>query len=77
MRLPAKEQADQMVHDYRMILINEDTDYGNEILCTSIAIKCALKGVDKILDYIQESMQGWCDWDEIKYWEEVKQEIKN
>ena len=77
MRLPAKEQADQMVHDYCMILINEDTDCGNEVLCTSIAIKCALKGVGKILDYIQESMQGWCDWDEIKYREEVKQEIKN
>ena len=77
MRVPAKEQAAQMVEEYRMLLMEEDTECGNEILCTIIAKKCALKAVDSILDYIQKSMQGWCDWDQIRDWEEVKIEIEN
>ena len=37
-----KEKAEDLVNQFRMILMDEDTDCGNEILCTSIAIKNAL-----------------------------------
>ena len=45
-----KEKADELVGQYRMILMNEDTECGNEILCTVIAIKCALICVDEMID---------------------------
>jgi len=36
-----KEKAEDLVDKFKIILMNEDTDCGNEILCTSIAIKHA------------------------------------
>ena len=37
--LTAKEKAHELVNQYRIILMNEDTDCGNEVLCTNIAVK--------------------------------------
>ena len=39
--MTAKERAEQIVSEFKMILMEEDTECGNEILCTLIAIKCA------------------------------------
>ena len=44
-----KEKAEQLIHEFRMILMNEDTECGNEILCTLIAVKCARIAVKNIL----------------------------
>ena len=68
-----KEQADQMVNEYRMILMNEDTECGNEILCTMIAVKCALVAVNEVLNINSVDK----DYDLSNHWEEVKQEIEN
>jgi hypothetical protein len=62
-----KEKANQLVNQYRMILIDEDSDCGNEILCSIIAIKSAKIAVDEIL--------AECFACKEKYWKEVKQEI--
>jgi len=37
--MTSKEKAEELVNKYRMILMDEDTDCGNEILCSLIAIK--------------------------------------
>jgi len=42
-----KEQAEDLVNVNRMILMDEDTDCGNEILCTIIAVKMAFICVDE------------------------------
>jgi hypothetical protein len=34
-----QQTSTDLVNQFRMILMDEDTDCGNEILCTSIAIK--------------------------------------
>ena len=47
-----KEKANDLVNQYRMILMNEDTDCGNEILCTLIAIKNAKIAVDEIMMFM-------------------------
>ena len=60
-----KQQADQMVNEYRMILMNEDTECGNEILCTMIAVKCALVGLNYL---IKEFSQ--------REWQNVKTELE-
>ena len=64
-----KEKAISLVDSYRMILMNEDTECGNEILCTVIAKKCALIAVDEILREIT-------DEDDISWFKRVKQEIQ-
>ena len=48
--MSAKEKAINLVDSYRIILMNEDTECGNEILCSVIAKKCALIAVDEMID---------------------------
>ena len=87
-----KEKAEDLVNSFRMILMNEDTDCGNEILCTSIAKKNALIAVDEILksnsninifisskdvkykNKAETEVKSDCK-ENLKYWQEVKQEI--
>jgi hypothetical protein len=45
-----KDKAISLVDSYRIILMNEDTECGNEILCSVIAKKCALIAVDEMID---------------------------
>jgi siderophore synthetase component len=67
-----KEKAQDLVNTYRIILMDEDTDCGNELLCTSIAIKNALVAVNEIWNAL-ESARAFEEYD---YWNEVKQEIE-
>ena len=63
-----KDKANDLVDTYRIILMNEDTDCGEEILCTVIAKQCALIAVDEILWMASHYVTR-------NYWEEVKHEI--
>jgi hypothetical protein len=71
-----EEKALSIVNTYRMILMNEDTDCGCEILCTSIAIKNALVTINEIIDAID-----WHEYEtpnkELNYWLDVRKEIQN
>lgn len=67
-----KEKAQDLVNRYRAILMNEDTDCGEEILCTTIAKKIALTTVDEIASVISQGVLL-----RVVYWDEVKQEIEN
>jgi hypothetical protein len=53
--MTANEKANDLVNQYRMILIDEDTDCGNEILCTLIAVKCSKVTVYEIIESIKRS----------------------
>jgi hypothetical protein len=67
--MTAKEKAENLVNNYRYILMTEDTDCGEEILCTTIAKRCALFAVDEI-------MSDYQSWVTNEFWLEVKQEIE-
>ena len=75
-----KEKAEDLVNQYRIVLMNEDTECGNEILCTSIAIKNALILVNEIQEVLMTDElynPGNLAFERIDYfWEEVKQEIE-
>lgn len=43
-----KEKANELVDAYKVILMEEDTECGNEILCTLIAKKSALISLEQI-----------------------------
>ncbi len=72
MAMKSKNKAEALVNSYRIILMNEDTECGNEILCTSIAKQSALIAVDELIYETQfevpDIRQRW--------WIEVKKEIK-
>lgn len=67
-----KEKAQDLVNRYRAILMNENTDCGEEILCTTIAKKIAMDVVDEIISVIAQGALL-----RVVYYDEVKQEIKN
>lgn len=48
-----KEEANKRVDAFRIIIQNEDTDCGNEILCTIIAKKCATLETKNIMQVIK------------------------
>jgi hypothetical protein len=82
--MSAKEKARELVDSYRNILMNEDTECANEILCTVIAKRCALIAVDELLEFENRVIEEWRNYFEGKggsmkveriFWEEVKQEI--
>ena len=71
-----KEKAEDLVNQFRIVLMDEDTECGNELLCTSIAINNALITVDECVK-LANLMDGGFSFDkEIEYWNEVKQEIE-
>lgn len=74
----AKEKAEDLVNQFRMVLMDEDTDCGNELLCTSIAIKNALITVDNILSELANIYcSGENDIDDLTQWyKEVKKELE-
>ena len=49
-----KEKAISLVDTYRIMLMNSNTECGEEILCTVIAKYCALIAVDKIIDALEK-----------------------
>jgi hypothetical protein len=64
-----KEKAEALVNSYRFILMNENTECGNEILCTSIAKQCAFIAVEEILCKPTPKQRI--------FWQQVKDEILN
>ena len=72
-----KEKAEDLVNTYRIILMNEDTDCGEEILCSLIAIKNALVCIDEIQkllsEFNPEDMK--VKWQKL-YYTDVKKEIE-
>lgn len=73
--MTVKEKANDLVNQYRMILMDEDTDCGNEILCTIISIKLAKITTNEIIKHILNDV----NYDEykIRYWENVIIELDN
>lgn len=86
-----KQKAEELVNSFRMILMDEDTDCGNEILCTIIAKRCALLCVKETLKdieyeyetYVSSMREMSCDIfidasnKNRVYWNEVKIQIDN
>ena len=74
------QKAEDLVNQFKNILMDEDTDCGNEMLCTSIAIKNALICANEVLmrvPYKDNDIANWITDDlSIKYWIDVKMELR-
>ena len=78
--MSAKDKAKDLVDIYRIMLMNTDTECGEEILCTMISKYCALIAVDQMMlvlpfTDINTSLGKYCENERV-YLEEVKQEIQ-
>ena len=75
--MKAKDKAKELVNGYRILLMNEDTECGNEILCTSIAKQCSLIAVEEIIRIVPwgSDIDGEIEDDSKEYYIEVKNEI--
>jgi hypothetical protein len=78
--MSAKDKAKELVDTYRIMLMNTDTECGEEILCTTIAKEFALKAVDQMISVlpftdVNTSLGRYCE-KEKEYLEEVKKEIQ-
>jgi hypothetical protein len=71
--MKATDKANELVDTYRMMLMNEDAECGQEILCTIISKKSALIAVDEIMKAMDDVM---LPNPFRQYWEQVKQEIE-
>ena len=75
-----KEKAIELVTKFKLILMDEDTDCGNEVLCTSIAIKNALiltYEVANRVPYQNKSNRNKINDDlTVEYWADVREELK-
>lgn len=69
----SKQKAEELVNKYRVILMDEDTDCGNEILCSLIAIKNSHIAVDEILDFMAQFNMEYKH--QAKWWRKVKVEL--
>jgi hypothetical protein len=47
--MTTKEKAEYLVNQFRIVLMEEETECGNEILCTSIAVKNSLISIKEII----------------------------
>ena len=68
-----QEKAQQLLHEYRILFMNEGEDYGEEILVSVLSKQCALIAIDEILHSLEYNT--WQNREILKYYEEVKQEI--
>lgn len=70
--MKTKEKANELLNQYRIVLMRKDTECGNEILCTTIAKECALIAVDEIIPVI-DAETNYKTWE---FYKQVKQEIE-
>ena len=71
-----EQRALSIVNTYRMILMDADTECGNEILCTSIAIKNALVAINHMILLIDVLPLDEQVIELFDYVQKVKQELK-
>ena len=67
-----QEKTEKLVNQFRIVLMREDTECGNEILCTIIAKDSALIAVDEIISVIDPE-KNYKTWE---FYKQVKQELE-
>jgi hypothetical protein len=70
--MTAKQEAEDLLHKYRMLFMNEGEEYGEEILVSMLSMKCALITIDNLLYY--SKAHGFIAL--TKHYKEVKKEIE-
>ena len=70
-----KEKAEYLVNQYKMILMHEDTNCGDKILCSLIAMKHVEIVIAEIISFMDEFKLYIQMKDQYEWWQQVKIEI--
>ena len=79
--LTPEQKANDLVDTFRVLLMSEDTDCGNEVLCSLIAIQHALIVAEEVIgqwEYIDTYLAdlGGQLNPNLRYWQQVKEALK-
>lgn len=69
--MTAKKKAEELVHTYRVLLMDDGEDYGEEILVSMLSKQCALVSVMET----KLAFVGISNWEQAAYWRNVEHEI--
>lgn len=69
--MTAKEKAEELVNAYRVLLMDEGEDYGQEILASMLSKQSALIAAEEI----KLAFVGISHWEAAAYWRGVEREI--
>lgn len=67
-----QKKAESLVNQYRMLLMNEGENYGEEILVSILAKRCALLAAENIRTEMVQAQ----NYERAIYWRDVKSQIK-
>ena len=67
-----REKAVELYNHYDQ-LIRDNT---RGVSVKQLAIECAIKTADEVIDFIDQQTQGWMDTDLIQFWVDTKIEIE-
>ena len=75
--MDAKEKAQELVHQYRILMMDNGGDYVDDTLVSMLSKKCALIAVRQIINSNPHSNPFiTIPFSTMDYWIEVKNEIK-
>lgn len=75
--MDAKEKAQELVHKYRVLLMDDGEDYGEEILVSMLSKQCAFIAAIEVINSNPHSNPfNSIPFSTMDYWIEVKNEIK-
>jgi len=75
--LTAKEEALVIYGRYYVAIVNSETDMSQEILVSNYAQKFSLIAINTLLEkQLQEEWGNYGKSDKLKFYEEIKEEIK-
>ena len=75
-----KDKAEELVHTYRVLLMDDGEDYGEEILVSMLSKQCALIAVGEIIEAttkILDEGEGFQLIESNPYWQETRKEIES
>ena len=71
--MTTQEHADKIIHQYRMLLMDDGEDFGEEILVSILSEKMALIDVQNTIDALNDE---WGSGTKEAYFEKVKEIIQ-
>ena len=75
--MDAKEKAQELVHQYRILMMDNGGDYVDETLVSTLSKQCALIAVIQVINSNPHSNPFNTEpFSTMDYWIEVKNEIK-
>jgi hypothetical protein len=72
-----KEKSEQLIAEFKTILMDSDSECGNEILCTVMARQCALLTVKHVLLNMKKYDSNFEITNNFDYWFEIYNLLRN